>query len=585
MKISQLATLSLFVSWSWAEDALKLNVQLHSLGSAPLMEQPQQLLPTEIWDAVMEYLPLSDQSKLAAVHPYFRDSFFWMKRCKNQLLSADFLLNQIQSFYHYQLIVQRFQKQFGEYLQYRLIPENYAWMIVLAFKEDAASQLKRYLMRLNHARHKIDKIREKYKENSHLPHPYLKRAYYKIFAAEGDESYQQRLNEAAFFKDLGFTNKSARKYLELRAAKGDRDAQERLNHAAHNEDLGFTEASGQEYLMLRAGIGDVDAQNHLNEAIYRGFFGFTIAASRRYLEKRAQEGDADAQQYLNLGAAEELLGFTSATGRQYLVKRAAQGDENAQQRLNRAACRAELGFDRETGRHYLMEAASNGSRDAQIYLNKAAFAKELGFTKATGRKYLVKQAAKGDQHAQEQLNEAAYRCNLGFTPRTGKDYLQKRAEQGDLDALKRLNLDAYYFGMFGAKTDAPRTHLESWASKGDDDAQKWLNGAALNANLGFSRQDGWDYLQHRCKMGDQDAIKKLAFTNRISFFDIAKFCNMEVPSEILTFMLARDPAQTIILRWLLMFHQALVGQSELNFKAESKASERHLERAVDGVCK
>ncbi|WP_010297121.1 hypothetical protein [Candidatus Odyssella thessalonicensis] len=585
MKLIQLATLSLFMSWGRAEDTLRFTDQPHGLESAPLMEQPHQILPTEIWEAVMGYLPPHEQSKLTAVHPYFRDNFFWIKRCETQFFKGDFSLNQIQSFYHYQLIVQRFQKQLGKYLQDRSIPESYAWMIELAFKEDSAGQLKRYLKCLNHARHKIERIWEKYKENPQLTHTYLRRIYYKTFAAEGDEECRQRLNEAAFFKDLGFTDKSARRYLEFRVERGDRDAQKRLNHAAHNEDLGFTEASGREYLKLRADLGDVDAQNHLNEAIYRGFFGFKIAASRRYLEKRAFQGDVDAQQYLNLGASEELLGFTSATGRRYLMKRAALGDENAQQRLNRAACRAELGFDKETGRHYLMAAASNGSRDAQIYLNKAAFAKDLGFTKVTGRKYLVTQAAKGDQHAQEQLNEAAYRCSLGFTSKTGKDYLQERAKQGDLDALKRLNLDAYYFGMFGAKTDAPRTHLESWASKGNDDAQKWLNGAALNANLGFSSQEGGAYLQGRCKIGDCDAIKKLAFTNRASFFDIVKFCKMEVPSEILNLMLARDPAQTIILRWLLMFHQALSGQSDLDFKAENKASKRHLERVVGGVGK
>ena len=100
-----------------------------------------------------------------------------------------------------------------------------------------------------------------------------------------------------------------------------------------------------------------------------------------------------------------------------------------------------------------------------------------------------------------------------------KRYFDIRVKEGDQNAQKNLNRAALNQEL-GFTTETGRKYLKERTAQGDQDAKEHLNIAALNQRLGFTMESGRKYLEKIAAEGDQDAkncLKRAALNQELGF--------------------------------------------------------------------
>ncbi|WP_010297116.1 F-box protein [Candidatus Odyssella thessalonicensis] len=513
--VQQLASLLLLSTFTYGLDlgAADCSASIDKPASSVsprLLSHPEDLLPCEIWEAILDYLPLVDQSRLAATHSYFRDDFFWMRRFKLHFPTFEVPTQGITSLCRYVLLALKFDAQFRDPLAITIKPETYDWMIQETFTDARAEKLTRYMKGLIAAKAEIQEIFENYSQSwdQEERDTRLECAYYKIFSAQGDKECREQL-----FSQCAY-NPSYHKFIDMVSVtnfpeawinEDNAEIQLMLASVMHNpERYHLEERSVRSFLEDQLANGNAVVQYLLAQAACDQKLGFTEQNGLSYLQERAGKGDQYAQSELINAAASQTLGFTQDSGLAYLQKQAAKGDQDAQYALAQAAYRQELGFTLETGRAYLEEQVAQGNEQAEYWLSRAAAGLDLGFTSATARTYLEVQTVKGDKSAQARLREAACELKLGFTPATARTYLEERAAIGDEDAQRFLNNVAEVLQL-GFTPATARAYLDKRAASGDENAQQILSRAAYKLELGFTADSGKAYFVELFKKGNQGA--------------------------------------------------------------------------------
>jgi len=225
---------------------------------------------------------------------------------------------------------------------------------------------------------------------------------------------------------------------------GSQQAVERLNRAAYKKELGFNAATGMAYLKERAEMKDQHAQGLLNTRAHRNL-NFRDPETRADFERRAAEGDQHAQKLLYSAACLGELGFKAETGKRYLEEHVKR-DPEAQNYLNKAAYQERLGFNAVTGKKYLEDRIVIGDQNAQEWFNMAAYNGKLGFTAETGREYLEARVVVKDQHARRFLNKAINEGRLGFMAPAWRACFENGFKHSSLFSSKHYQIKSLKLG-------------------------------------------------------------------------------------------------------------------------------------------
>jgi len=250
-----------------------------------------------------------------------------------------------------------------------------------------------------------------------------------------------------------------------------------------------------------------------------------LAKVKSLYEKARDLGSKQAKKKLYQAAYSVRLGFTKETGWQYIYE---SKDKDTQHWINRAAYEGEWEFKGQSlgdrGRYLQKRVDENKDQDAQYWINRAASELTLSFSDKynPGAEYLQDRARNGDWHAQELLYSIVLRMGhlvnrgkriepISLTGGTQREYFQERADNGEESAQRYLNKGVLY-GWLDLTPEARKIYLQERAEqKGDLDARKCLYKAARNEMLGFTREEGEEFLKKHAAKGDLYAKSMLSF--------------------------------------------------------------------------
>ncbi|WP_010297123.1 hypothetical protein [Candidatus Odyssella thessalonicensis] len=516
---------------------------------------PLDQLPCEVWGNIFLYLPLREQTSLAATHPFFRDDFFWQPHFKLNYEGCNLPNSDLKSLYRLVLFLTKIDQQVQNPLLITVMPSQYDWILKATFTDPIVAKLKRYLHKMQNPNLK-EQFFEEIEEGSRKLERIRKIwqwQYYKTFRHEGGQADLEEFYKRTIW-DL--PDHKARAYLEALIDKGNRKAQKSLSLAASWLRCGFTEKTAKEYLEHRSAGGDRHAQKQLNKA-------------------------ANGQYW--------WPSFRDERGRLYLEQRIAQGDQHAQKMLIEAAFYLKLDFNRETARAYLEQEAAAGNQQAQVRLNDAVECYQsdaqlsFGLSRSARRKYFEERVAKGDEDAKKRLEKLLLLWNLDLSDQTVRDQIEEQALKGDLLAEEAVEwiIAGFFRGEYGLNIDNLRSYLERLAEKGHKYSKERLLRSAFFAAIekdyiwvNFTRQSGMAYIREHTKLWEADALKwyhcsvevfyrqekedVLVPSDPIGTLRKAKIAGITAQKNMLDFMLEYDPKQAITLRWFFMFYNTLL---------------------------
>ncbi|WP_010299687.1 hypothetical protein [Candidatus Odyssella thessalonicensis] len=296
--------------------------------SAPTLSHPEEILPAEVWESILDYLPVSGQATLVAVHPFFRDDFFWERRFRLSFPGLPLPIANIKSLCRYVLVTQAIDTKFRDPMAITLRPETYNWILEATFIDSVAEQLKEYVTKIYEARQlleeRIETIKALAGNDPELSRTELYRWYHKAFTAEEGGNCKEKLT---FLEEFLIP---LDRYSRIRSV--------------------YFQDSTKDYLQYWASTGEAFAQRVMADSMISGFSVYPPAVVRAYLKKYPALGYRIAWYLLNRpNLAEDFDLLSEAEIKEYLIERSYKGDQQTQKLLNFAAYRKRLGFTRETG--------------------------------------------------------------------------------------------------------------------------------------------------------------------------------------------------------------------------------------------